>query len=1178
MSKKILQRVIDLRMGIIAISLLSPILCYSQENYSLFRTVDTINTSSEILVTDTLSIVPGSIRAYLMPDSVQINHCFAIRSKSILWNSDFCRQRYGDRSISINYRVLHFDLESPYRHLDSLRMEPLIGEEETYIGFDFSPFEQDRSQLSLRNLNYSGSFSRGLTFGNNQSLVLNSAFNLQMAGTIGDDIDIRAAISDENIPIQPEGSTRQIQEFDRVFIELSRNQHRLLAGDIELQNPEGRFIRYRKKLKGLNYQFQDLIGDGILRVDAAASISQGKFSRQQIAVTEGNQGPYRLSGASGERFIVILAGTENIILDGRPLVRGLENDYIIDYNSAEIIFTYNTMITKDSRVIAEFEYIDQNYSRSLVTLNSSYSTENTEYYFRFYSEQDSRSPSGLQDLTAEDIEILQMAGNELEALFSSSIFPLEGEFDPNRVGYELRQKTIRIGGRDSTVQVLVFSQNPEAQLFSARFTDLGQGNGNYQRRTDPRNGRIYEYVEPDSITGAMRGRFEPVNRLIAPEKQQMTSAGILHRFSANTQLAGEVTLSNFDRNRFSDIGNSENLGLGSAINFSTIHALGNDSIPWKLSHTIDYEFTGSNFNVLNPYRPPEFERDWNYVAERRLDEHLISGNLGISKGENFKTQYQFTGLFREDEYTGMRNIIESRLKLFNTTIHALGNLVTTEDVRGETYFLRPSLSISRPIELLEGGSIGYEFNMEDNRFTSAESDSLTAASFRNTTNKFFLEQAKGEQFRWRISYTNRSDDQAPQGTFRRVTNADQYRLTGRISPLPGQNIMLSAEIRELEVTATGAENFQPRRTFLNRIEWNGNILNGALRYGNVYEAGSGQEPRVEFEYREVPPGEGQYTWIDLNGDGIKQINEFFLTPNPEVRTFIRLPIITDEFISVNSVSIDQNLNWDPRNISLGDSRLAAIARKISTISTLRIQRRTEVDDRSIDLNPWKTNTSDTNLVTLNLSTRHTLFFNRGNPVYDLQFSVLHNTAVTEQVTGSETRGNSEYTLRVRWNISRRYTQIAEGRIIENKGSSEAFESNNFNLEGWSGRIEGSFLISTAARIRGWYEFDNRRNTFGLTGEEGRFHRINTELSLRGEENSVIQARLSYINADTRGPLNTPAAILMHSGLSPGNNFQATVTVERQITDHLRLSVQYSGRKPGENPIVHTGGLNMTATF
>src|SRR5690606_34328620 len=116
-----------------------------------------------------------------------------------------------------------------------------------------------------------------------------------------------------------------------------------------------------------------------------------KFARNILAVQEGNQGPYRLRGAEGERFIILLAGTERVFLNGKLLQRGLEADYVIDYNAASITFTPAHLINKDSRIVVEFDYTDQSYLRSLYAADLDYKVEKARVYFSFYSDQDSKN-------------------------------------------------------------------------------------------------------------------------------------------------------------------------------------------------------------------------------------------------------------------------------------------------------------------------------------------------------------------------------------------------------------------------------------------------------------------------------------------------------------------------------------------------------------------------------------------------------------------------------------------------------------------------------------------------------------------------------------------------------------------------------------------------------------------
>ncbi len=119
-------------------------------------------------------------------------------------------------SVMVTYRSLPLYLAKSMQHKSPL----LIKKGDSLLYYDrffYQPkTEQTAAFLDFGGLNYSGNFARGIQFGSNQDLTLNSNLDLRLSGKIANGIEITAALTDNNIPLQPDGSTQQLQDFDKV--------------------------------------------------------------------------------------------------------------------------------------------------------------------------------------------------------------------------------------------------------------------------------------------------------------------------------------------------------------------------------------------------------------------------------------------------------------------------------------------------------------------------------------------------------------------------------------------------------------------------------------------------------------------------------------------------------------------------------------------------------------------------------------------------------------------------------------------------------------------------------------------------------------------------------------------------------------------------------------------------
>ena len=158
-------------------------------------------------------------------------------------------------------------------------------------------------------------------------------------------------------------------------------------------------------------------------------------------------------------------------LDGERLKRGLEFDYIIDYNTSEIIFTSENIITKDKRIFVEFEYNDRSYGQSVITTSQEIRNEKTQFSINIYSEKDWKNQNYLTELSDSDKLNLSLNGDTENDMFSSSIDSVS--YNSDKILY----KKLEVIINGEIVEFYKYSTHTDSAHYQIKFTEIGDNKG-----------------------------------------------------------------------------------------------------------------------------------------------------------------------------------------------------------------------------------------------------------------------------------------------------------------------------------------------------------------------------------------------------------------------------------------------------------------------------------------------------------------------------------------------------------------------------------------------------------------------------------------------------------------------------------------------------------------------------
>ena len=1081
----------------------------------------------------------------------------------------------------------------------------------------------------LSNFQKSGSISRGFEVGSNRDLGLTSGFNLQFSGDVAKDVNITGALTEDQTPIQPEGTTQTLNEIDKVFIRIKATDHftsTLGDFDLDMNSPKDPALLYQSPaplgvstgppdaFRAFGQSTLDVISRKLIGAEAtvrtndvsatvAGAAPRGEFTTNTIQGQEAFQGPYQLTGKNGTSAILIVAGTEHVYVDGVLQVRGERNDYIIDYALAQITFQPRRLITSDSRITVDFEYSDQQYNRSFFAANAKGQLFNGAFQISttFLREGDNQDAPLDLSLSDSDRATLAHAGADPTKASKSGVAYAGRNASGNAQGSYVLADTVVNGTR--TIYYRYAPLDTVNALYNVTFGYAGTGKGDYTRLA----------IGQFQFVGQGLGDYDTLVFLPLPQLHQVMAVSSNLRLTKNLALTGEFASSALDPNRFAAIPSI----TGNAYHFGALFA---DTLP--VAGYTEFRATernlGSQFTPIDRIQSVEFERQY---GNDQLPVNTDNSTLPVTGKLNQEadlTIHPLRSLILEGGYGDLE---EQQLEFSSSRVFGHAELlqdsafvpnasltveyIPTHDssTHEQAIWDRLSSEISKTFPIGKNVfSIGMRYGAETKRATPFELpglqfDSLTAESFQYRTFSPIASITIGPQLRITGDYEYRTEDSARIGLLSPISRANTEHVAAAVMDLGGfgANVDLTLRDKKYWDSIAYAENGGDQSTLLLRFEPRFTLASHGLTADALYEISNERTARLQQVFVPVPQGLGNYYYVgDLNHNGKPDPNEFAPATYADQGDFILVTVPTEQLFPTTNLRSNFRVHLEPRDL-LGlqhaTSWWQSILANISSESYLKLEE-TSTDPNPNDIYFFHLSHFRNDSTTINglmeIGQDFNILENNSSQSYLVHY--LERESAAQYNTGLQHAYEAECSIRGRFRPSFEFSNETTITSTTDQSTGDSLSVNPpHNTEtlgistNWSYHPLGSrFDYGAALAVSRGIEHSTTPELIGITDAA----------TLRASYSLETRARLrAEFERDELTISPTPLDILqlpysLTQGKSLGVTWLWTLALDYQFGSGIVATLSYDGRNEagdllgnaGQRVTIHNARVEVRATF